>query len=354
MQVNNLSKCCLKSFYADLVLCITFLCAFSYLNIAKASEQAKVLVKVAKIKQMEVSETVTSVGEYRSNLNKKYYAGGSGTVDFISLKQGSFVKEGEKIISIDEKVAVSSKTSAEAKLKVAERAYARNKALYDKGILSQDILEASGSELNAAKFNLENTMKQYNDAVITAPFDGYLGVAKPRLFQKVNAGDYLVEIFTSSNGGEIVVELPPRLLGKLDTSTETVVVLSDLGAKIKAKLSAASQYLSPNGTVVVRVSLDSTEAEKIPNGSYVKLELHLDKHFALAVPEQCVLRNNQGSFVYVVDQDKVVHQVYVKLGTRTNDNFVELISNEVHDGDDVILEGLNKVKDGLKVDLLTN
>jgi multidrug efflux pump subunit AcrA (membrane-fusion protein) len=61
-----------------------------------------------------------------------------------------------------------------------------------------------------------------------------------------------------------------------------------------------------------------------------------------------VLKNNRGDFVYAVTPENKVKQVFVTLGVRTN-NMIELLSNELKEGDLIVLDGLTKVHDGAEV-----
>ena len=61
-----------------------------------------------------------------------------------------------------------------------------------------------------------------------------------------------------------------------------------------------------------------------------------------------MLKNNQGDFVYLITPERKVKQVFVKLGVRTGD-IIELLSEELKDGDMIVVDGLTKVYDGAEV-----
>ena len=68
-------------------------------------------------------------------------------------------------------------------------------------------------------------------------------------------------------------------------------------------------------------------------------ELNINKHRGLAVPSPAVLQNDNGNFVYQIGDNNLIKQVYIKLGTRTN-NLIEIISDNLNEGDQIVLEGL--------------
>ena len=89
------------------------------------------------------------------------------------------------------------------------------------------------------------------------------------------------------------------------------------------------------------------------HGAFVETDIIFNKHQALALPEKAVLKNNQGDFVYVITSENKVKQVFVTLGVRTN-NMIELLSDELKEGDMIVLDGLTKVYDGAEVVVNSN
>ena len=71
------------------------------------------------------------------------------------------------------------------------------------------------------------------------------------------------------------------------------------------------------------------------------------------LPEKAVLKNNQGDFVYAITPENKVKQIFVTLGVRAN-NMIELLSNELKEGDLIVLDGLTKVYDGAEVVINTD
>jgi len=66
----------------------------------------------------------------------------------------------------------------------------------------------------------------------------------------------------------------------------------------------------------------------------------------LLVPEHAVLVSPKGSSVFLVE-DNVVRQIDVTLGQRRK-GWVQ-VTNGVSEGDIVVIEGLQKIRDGSKV-----
>ncbi|MDR0296912.1 MAG: efflux RND transporter periplasmic adaptor subunit [Rickettsia sp.] len=316
---------------------------------AIAEEQEGIPVKATKVQMADLYNVFSVVGQCKNDTSRDYYANVSGTVDVVSTSQGGKVHKGDVLLIIDQDLAISIKSQAEVSLKAATAAYSRDKALFAKKYISSDALEKSSSTLEAAKLAFTKAMNSYNDMVIVAPFDGDIGVITPRIGDKVQQGNYLFSIIAqNSTTKSILMELPEGLYDRVSKSTN-LVITDNNGGKINEKIAEISQYVSDNGTISAKVIVDSNS--NIVHRSYVHIDLIINKHRNLAVPDQSVQSNSKGKyFVYKLNANKV-QQLYVRVGTSLN-GLTEIISDEIKEGDMVIVEGITKINDGNIVKLL--
>jgi RND family efflux transporter MFP subunit len=314
---------------------------------AIATSQDRALVKSVKVKKLELFDQFNVIGQCKNDQSRSYYANISGRIDLLSAKQGDTINAGEIIIAIDKKIAEASKAKAEATFKSAESSYLRDRSLFEKKVISSESLEKSKVNCETARLTLAEAMKTYNDMVITAPFDGRIGVVKARTGDKLNIGDYLFSIVAISPKN-VFIQLPESLYSKVSNRTEAIITDTN-GNKAKAMVSTVSQYLSDKGTIDAKVIIDN--GNDLIHGSYINVELIINKHNGLVVPEQSLLKNDKGNFVYQIGNNNAVKQVYVDLGTRM-DNFIEVVSNNLNEGDLIVLEGLTKVQDGSIIELM--
>lgn len=306
----------------------------------------KILVKPTILKSVELYDKYVAYGECRNLQSRDYYANVTGIVDQILAKQGDQVKAGEIIIAIDQNIANATKAQAEVSLKAAELSYSRDKMLYTKKIISEELLEKSKVNYEETRVKAAQNLKSYNDMVITAPFNAEVGVVKTLVGNKVNQGDYLFSLIANSESN-IFLELPETLYKKV--SAATAIILADTnGNTAMGKVIATSPYLSDNGTITAKIS---TAYGKFIHGSYVNAEIITNKHKGLAALEQSVMQNDKGSFIYLIDANNIIKQVYIKLGTRTGD-LIEVLSDDLKEGDIVVLEGLTKVHEGTAVEII--
>ena len=328
-----------------LQVCLLALISLSITTFAEYSEAT--LVTPVKIDNVDFYERFTAIGQVKSANSRSYHAKTDGTIDFISITQGKNVTKGEALITIDSEIAKATKAKAEAEFISAKITYDRDLSLFDKKIISSEAINKSKLALEIARSELVNAINKYEDMVITAPFDGAVGVVRGQVGDDVKAGDYLFSLVAHGDQ-TIFIELPEILHGKIDQNS-TVFVVDSAGEKIIGKMIAVSDYLNDNGTITTKLSFPPSA--KIMHGSFVETEIVFDKHKALGIPEKAVLKNNQGNFIYKITEDNKAKQIYVRTGSRTGE-MIEIISDEINAGDQIIQDGLTKVHDDALVKII--
>ena len=321
-----------------------FLCSYYTL----AQEKKAVGVKTAIVRMTDLYDIFTTIGQCKTDQSRNYYANVAGKLDFVSAQQGDKVKKGDVLLMIDKDVAMSIMSQAKISLKAAEDVYNRSQVLHKKEYTSTYILDKALADFENAKLQYTKAVNTYNDMVITAPFDGEIGVIKPIVGNDIKVKDYLFTIISQNAVTKsILVELPETLHNEVSENTD-VVITDNNRNKIKAKIASISQYVSDYGTISARITIDSNN--KITHGSYASIDLITNKHKSLAIPEQSVQSNSDGDFIYKINGNKV-QQIYVTLGSRVNE-LVEIISDQIKDGDEVVYEGLTKINDGTEVSII--
>ena len=90
---------------------------------------------------------------------------------------------------------------------------------------------------------------------------------------------------------------------------------------------------------------------KLRPGMYVKTRMSLGMARAMVVPYQAVLKLTGSNDRYVfVDDGGVARRVFVKLGQRFDEN-IEIISDELQEGDRLVTVGQAKLVDGSKLNV---
>ena len=322
------------------------------INLTIFSTQAnddKILVLTTKIGYYDFHEKFTAVGQCKSEQSKDYYAKVTGTINSISIIQDKNVSANDILITINADIAEANKSKAEASFESAKTTYERELSLLEKKIISSEVSNKSKVALEIARSDLVKTLNQYEDMIITAPYDGYVGVVNARTGDDVKTGDYLFSLVAKGDK-TVFIELPENMYSKIDQNS--LIYTTDFdNKKIQGRVIAVSDYLNDNGTITAKLAF--AEDSQLIHGSYIEVEIIYDQHKALAIPEKILLKNNQGNFVYKITEDNKSQQIYIITGART-DNMIEVISGEIQTGDSLVLKGLTKVYDGAVVEIIND
>ncbi|MCX2722583.1 efflux RND transporter periplasmic adaptor subunit [Roseibium salinum] len=332
-------------------------------------------VTVAKVSSQDVRQSARFVGQIAAVDQVDLVARVSGFLEKKAVPDGTVVQVGDLLFSIEKAQYQAAVTRAEADLASAKADAAlkaadekRDKDLLDKGHVSEAAYEATLAKkqqaeaaVEAAQSDLEQAKLNLSYTDISAPFPGQIGkttysvgevvgpsteplaklirLAPVYVNFSVSEDQYLNAVKTHGlNPANISPERSPALslvLPNGETYGET------------GKIVYIDNHVDPTtGTISFRGQFDNKDT-KLLSGTYVTVILEAPKaETALVVPQAAVQRDQQGPFALVVT-DKKVEQKYIELGQQIETNYV--VTNGLKDGEEVIVEGLQKVRPGVEV-----
>jgi membrane fusion protein (multidrug efflux system) len=329
-------------------------------------------VQVVKATKMNVPVTGEWVGQTLGAVDIEIRARTEGWLQGIHFREGSEVRQGTLLYTIDatelqQKVAEAEGQVASIKtlLAQAEADVKRYTPLANAGAVSKRELEIAVSNYEARIGQLDASLASLNLAKInlgycniTAPVTGLVGISNARVGDFVGRAPNAVILNTISRVDSIHVrfsiseqeylELVRRLEekdGKTKVkSREIEMILAD--GSIYPQLGVISfaqrQIDAATGTLQFEASFPNKERILRP-GQFAKIRIVIDERKdAIVVPSRSIFEIQGQKTLYVVnDNNKVVMRV-VKTGPEYNNNIV--IESGVNIGESVIYEGVLKVK----------
>lgn len=375
MQVSKPSKRAIIKNTIFILLCISLGWYLKSRTITQptagsmAAQTPYVLVQEVKAKDTtRVNNQIAHVEAINSvNLVPKV----NGTIDNVLFEEGSFVKEGTVLFTIDSdsyKANVELKEAelahAEAVLKEAEKNYNRQVKLSKQNIASKATFDSAESAylqakagVKKAKASLTLAQDDLADTQVTAPISGYIGKAL------VTKGNYVLA--SSQTLARIVQVSPVRVTFSLtdkefltlkqkyeenkDVKLKARVILPDgsiLSEEFKS-LFVNNEISSETATVSIYTDLGNKEEKLIP-GNYVQIALLDDKpNLNVIVPQGSLAQDEHGFYTYVVNADNVVEERRLELGEVVDSN--QVVKSGLKAGEKVIIQGLQKVRNGIAV-----
>lgn len=297
-----------------------------------------------------------------------------------NFREGSTVKKGQVLLKIDPSAYEAELTSAQAELSSkisgegnAVRNLKRANELIDDGYISQSDFDKLTTEESQAKAAVKSARAVVEKAelnlsytIITAPFTGRVGKVNYNLGNVVSpTSDTLATLtLTDPMYVNFQVEEDVYVSHLQEQRGNEKSESKSLAADISMRLPNNSEYSEKGvfdfadtkieqgmGTIELRAAFANPNGIIIP-GLFVTLVLESkDKESMVLVPQAAVQENQQGKFVLVVDDKNIVAQRLVVLGRRVNAMWV--VEKGLKLNETVIIEGLQKVKPGIKVNAVT-
>ena len=290
------------------------------------------------------------------------------------FNEGSKVTQNQTLLEIDPTNYQASVASATADLNSATvtaastgRDLARGKKIAADGFISSSELDQlitkeaqARAQVKVAKAELTKAELNLSYTSITAPFSGRVGKVKYNVGNVVGPNSEPLAILTLTDPINVNFQIEEsNYINFLQENTKTATA-KDVQVDISLRLPndtifthagsldfADTKIEEGMGTVELRATFANPRGIIIP-GMFVTLMIEgQEKEKMSLVPQAAVQANQQGKFVLVVDNENMVKQRHVILGRRINAMW--LVKSGLKSGDLVVVEGLQKIKSGIKV-----
>jgi RND family efflux transporter MFP subunit len=291
----------------------------------------------------------------------------TATIRQVHIKEGQFVKAGELLFSLDDRADRANQDKAQAQverdraqLADLERQYKRSQELFAQKFIAQSAVDTLKAQVDQARATLQSDSAAARAAgvstsytAIRAPMSGRVGGIAVYPGSLVQPATSLTTI-TQLDPITIAFTLPesslPALLAAQKRGKVEVQATPGAGmAPVTGTLSFIDNTVDPSaGTIKVKAEFANRDTTLWP-GQYVNTRVTVQTiKDAVVVPQNAIITNAQGTYVYVLDKDHSARQVPVQrlYGAGTDAAVSGLTGAE-----QVITEGKQNVRPGGKVRL---
>jgi membrane fusion protein (multidrug efflux system) len=339
-------------------------------------------VRVAAVVTRDVPVYMEAIGETRGNAENEIRARVEGFIDTVEFQEGMPVTKGQLLYTIDPRPFEAAQAQAEASLAEAEAQLARAhqdvvryEPLVEKNAIAREVYEtsvaqerAASAAVDASKAVVERSRIDLSYTQVTAPDDGLIG--KTEVYPGTLVGRGQSTLLTRiSRIDPIHVRMTVAERDYLELARKKAAAGegpdSQQRADIPFQLILADGTVHPHpgsfvfidrsvdpttGTILVEVAFPNPEQIVRP-GQYARVRVTIDvAKGALLVPQRSVVEL-QGIFsVMSVGSDGSVAQLMVQPAERVDSLW--RIASGLKGDERVIVEGLQKVRPGVKVKVL--
>lgn len=338
----------------------------------KAAQKEKgkgpVPVKVVQASTQDYPLTLVTVGRVQPSESVTLRARVEGQVREVKFKEGSNVREGEVLLTLDNAEFKTRLTQAEAvlardeaQLANARTELARNEALKEKNYVSDDMLRASRTNVASLeatvkgdKAAVENAKLQLSYTVLRAPFSGRVGAHLVFAGTAVKTNDTILAVINRVHPVQVAFAVPEKFLGSLQPLRQgkrlPVSVSSDSDSSLS--VSGFADFMdntvdTTSGTIQVKATFTNAD-DRLTPGAFVKVGLALETlKDAVIIPLAAIQQNGDDSSVYVLSTEKKAE--LRKITVRDSREGIAAIAAGLKPGENVITDGLLRLTPGASV-----
>jgi membrane fusion protein (multidrug efflux system) len=318
------------------------------------------------------------IGQLDSPQNVEVRARVEAFVEKILFTEGTEIKEGDPLFLLDkkpfqERLAAANGLLAEARaqLNKYDKDVARLKPLAEKRAVPQQDLDNALASVDVGKASvlsaqarMESMQLDLGYCDVRAPITGLIGAKQVSIGELVGKGQPTLLATMStlnpiwfycavSEVQYLKAESEVRRTGRQIASLPVTLILSDGSVHPAQGRFVFIDRAVDAKTGTLRVRAEFANAEKLLRpGMFGRIKVDLGvRPDSILVPERAVAELQGKNFVWVISPDSKATQRAVKVGETIGENV--LITEGLKPGERIVIEGLQKVREGAPVKPMT-
>lgn len=326
-------------------------------------------VSVATVRQGNMDETISGLGTVTPVYTVTVTSRVAGQLTEIHYKEGQMVHKGQLLALIDPRPYQASLLSAQGQLDRDQALLANARIDLDRyrmaygqhaipeqtvstqqALVNQDMgtVKLDQGSVDAAKVNVEYTQ-------ITSPIDGRVGLRQTDLGNIVTAnGTTPIVTITQLQPITVIFTMAEDFIADVTNQIRAghKLRVDALNRDDQTELAQGTVLTVDNlvdvstGTVKVRAIFTNGKNELFPN-EFVNARLLVKTLMSVnIIPNAAIQRNNEVSFVYVVNANNTVKSRNIKVATTDGINSAV---TGVSPGEVLVTDGFDKLQDGTKI-----
>lgn len=330
-------------------------------------------VSVHRLEQGRFVRSIRALGTVTAWNSAELTGQVGGILREVMFEEGQEVHKGQVLARIDDRSYQAALLQAEgalhetrALLQQAEQDLKRYQELFNDESIARQTLEQQQAQVAQLRGTLKVREAQRDLARldleysrITSPIDGRLGLRAVDVGNNVVAGSTVLATITQQQPIAVTFTLSeqylPELLQAQGAGHRLVVEVfdrNDTQLLAAGVLDSMDNQVDPaTGTVRLKARFTNEDNSLFPQ-QFVNVQLHLAVYEdVLKVPNDALQFGSRGRFVWIVDDESKVWMRPVTLGV--SDAEFTLVRAGLAAGEQVVLEGVDRLREGGKVEVIS-
>ena len=295
----------------------------------------------------------------------------SGFITGVHFADGSRVRKGQLLYSVDQQLYAANYQQAVANLQVVEanlnkakkdanryheldKADAVAKQLVDNADASVEVAQKQAS---AARANIQAVQTSVRYTKVYAPFDGVIGISSVKTGAAVTAGQTVLNTVSTDNDLAVDFNIEQKnifrfstLLSEKSKPADSTFLLAFNGDvyPYPGKIVLIDRAVNPQtGTIKARLSFPNKgNILKAGMTGTVRIRNSASEQ-SIVIPYKAVVEQLGEYFVYMPGDSSTVSQRKVVLGKQMGTNII--VKEGLAEGDKIVTEGVQNLREGVKV-----
>ncbi len=317
-------------------------------ELPESGESAQATAVVSeKVSTQSWRDSIEALGTAKANESVTLTSKVSETVRKVAFDSGDVVRAGDVIVDLSSGAQLAGLEEARAAFQESERQLARGQELAPTKVISESQLDTLRSTRDAAKARMDVVRAQLSDRVITAPFDGILGLRQVSPGSLVTPGTPIATLDDISLI-KLDFQVPERFLAVLARGQEVTARSGTYpDREFEGRVTSVDSRVDPvTRSITVRAEIPNRDRMLRP-GMLMTVQVFLQPREAIVVPEIAVVQVGTESFVYRVTPDGTVERAVIAHGSRRKGE-VEVVTG-LAEGERIVVEGTVKLREGTRV-----
>jgi RND family efflux transporter MFP subunit len=313
---------------------------------------ASIPVKTGKISSQSLTRTL----EYTANLvafkEVNYAPSSPGRIDLIKVEVGSRVRKGDILVEIDKTQLVQAKTQ----LASAQDNFQRIDTLYKLRSISEQQYQLAKTQYDLALSSVDfltrnTTLKSPITGIVTGKYfeNGELYSGAPN----TQAGKSAILSLMQINPLKAIVSISQTYYESVKTGMKAAITSDIIKNQVfEGKIINVYPTIDPvTRTFKIEILVENPQ-EALRPGMFATIRIELGVERTLVVPANAVLKQSGTNIRYLfVNENGTARRIDVEMGDRLNDQ-VEVISPELQEGMELIVEGQARLLQGSKIHVI--
>jgi membrane fusion protein (multidrug efflux system) len=317
------------------------------------AERGKFLVTTPLRKDTELTKDY--VAQIRAIQHIELRAMERGYLQGVFVDEGQQTAKGTKMFQIMPMIyqAEVAKANAEAELTGIE--LKNTKMLADKNVVSPNELALAKAKFSKARAEVSLASTHRLMTEIHAPFDGLVGRFQVRLGSLVNEGD-LLATFSDNSKVWVYFNVSEAEYLKYESQPENEKITT-----VKLQMANGEVFSEPGKVETIEADFNNETGNLafratflnpkglLRHGETGKILMEVPMKNALLIPQKATFDVLDKKFVFVIDEQNVVHSRPITISAQMPQLFV--VASGLDEHDKILVEGLRKVRDGAKIEV---